>query len=99
MTKICFPENQVQPEAFLDATKAVDRLEEIYKTATAFLCSAFNKAMENGAPDCRMRAFYPEIRIKTTSFAQVDTRLSYGHVAEVHRHRRSAAAARGAGRG
>jgi len=82
MTKICFPENHAPREAFRDATKAVDRLEELYATAREFLCSAFNTSMENGAPDCRIRAFYPEIRIKTTSFAQVDTRLSYGHVAE-----------------
>ena len=33
-------------------------------------------------PDCRFRAFYPEIRITTTSFGQVDSRLSFGHVSE-----------------
>ena len=31
-------------------------------------------------PSERFRAFYPEIRIKTTTFAQIDSRLSYGHV-------------------
>ena len=36
--------------------------------------------MVEGAPSERIRAFYPEIRIVTTSYAQVDTRLSFGHV-------------------
>jgi hypothetical protein len=30
----------------------------------------------------RYRAFYPEIRITTTTYSQVDTRLAFGHVAE-----------------
>ena len=37
-------------------------------------------AMSDGAPEGRIRAFYPEIRFTTSSYAQVDTRLSFGHV-------------------
>ena len=37
-------------------------------------------AMRDGAPEGRIRAFYPEIRFTTSSYAQVDTRLSFGHV-------------------
>jgi AMP nucleosidase len=36
--------------------------------------------MSDGAPEGRIRAFYPEIRFTTSSYAQVDTRLSFGHV-------------------
>ncbi|CUI38487.1 AMP nucleosidase [Cognatishimia activa] len=70
------------PETFTDAKAAVDRLCELYNTASEFLCAEFANALANGAPNSRVRAFYPEIRITTTSFAQVDSRLSFGHVAE-----------------
>ncbi|MEQ8897132.1 MAG: AMP nucleosidase [Roseovarius sp.] len=69
-------------EDFRDAGQAVDRLIELYDTAAAFLCDTFSDAVINGAPPHRIRAYYPEIRITTTSFAKIDSRLSFGHVAE-----------------
>ena len=36
--------------------------------------------MDSAAPETRIRAFYPEIRFTTSSYAQVDSRLSFGHV-------------------
>ncbi|WP_158965001.1 AMP nucleosidase [Chachezhania sediminis] len=69
------------PENFTDPAAAVARLEELYETATGFLCTRFADAMQNGAPDHRYRAFYPEIRLTTKTYAQVDSRLSFGHVA------------------
>ncbi|WP_245729500.1 AMP nucleosidase [Salinihabitans flavidus] len=74
------------PEAFTDAGAAVDRLEELYTLATRFLREAFRHAMEKSPGEVRVRAFYPEIRIKTTSYAQIDTRLSFGHVSEPGTH-------------
>ena len=70
------------PEAFTEAKKAVDRLCELYQIGSEFLCKEFAKALASGPPSQRVRAFYPEIRITTTSFAQIDSRLSFGHVAE-----------------
>ncbi len=70
------------PERFDDATAAVDRLLEIYEAGTAFLRKHFQDTLQGGMPATRFRAFYPEIRITTTTFAQVDSRLSFGHVAE-----------------
>ncbi len=67
-------------QTFTDPAKAVARLEELYEQATEFLCAHFAKAMQEGAPPQRVRAFYPEIRFTTTTYAQVDTRLSFGHV-------------------
>ncbi|QDI77629.1 MULTISPECIES: AMP nucleosidase [Leisingera] len=68
-------------ESFNDATEAVDRLELLYRQATGFICEEFSRAMADGAPDNqRIRAFYPEIRFSTLTFAQVDSRLSFGHV-------------------
>ncbi len=74
------------PQTFTDPVAAVARLEELYKQATDFLCHNFAQALENGTPTERYRAFYPEIRIKTSSYAQVDSRLSFGHVSEPGMH-------------
>ncbi|WP_299780386.1 AMP nucleosidase [uncultured Roseobacter sp.] len=79
MTDILTPDAP-EAEEFLDAKAAVARLEELYTQATGFLCTHFVKAMADGAPDGRVRAFYPQVLFKTSTFAQVDTRLSYGHV-------------------
>ncbi len=80
MTQIDTPDIPA-PEEFHSAEAAVARLEELYATATSFLCKRFSHVLASGAPAHRIRAFYPEIRLTTTSFAQVDTRLSFGHVA------------------
>ncbi len=69
------------PEAFTDPEKAVDRLEAIYAQATGFLTRHFVDTVTGRRPDARVRAFYPEIRLTTTSFAKTDSRLSFGHVA------------------
>lgn len=79
-TYLITPET-TKAEQFSDATKAVDQLEKLYKQATTYLCKAFSNALTDGAPEGRVRAFYPEVRITTTSYAQVDSRLAYGHVA------------------
>ncbi|MDB4198335.1 AMP nucleosidase, partial [Ascidiaceihabitans sp.] len=68
------------PKQFDDAASAVAQLEKLYTEASEFLCGAFTTAMVNGAPEGRIRAFYPEVRITTTSFAKIDTRLAFGHV-------------------
>ena len=80
MTAIRFPDLP-DPQSFTDPVQAVDRLTELYDGATGFLCRSFAQVMADGASDYRFRAFYPEVRLTTTSFARVDTRLSFGHVA------------------
>ncbi|WP_170570706.1 AMP nucleosidase [Ruegeria atlantica] len=74
------------PEKFTDPAAAVTRLEQLYDQATKFLCDSFAEAIEGDAPAERFRAYYPEIRIKTSSYAQVDSRLSFGHVSEPGTH-------------
>jgi AMP nucleosidase len=71
-----------EPQSFRDAGKAVAHLQALYTEATDFLRGRFASAVRDTAPDRRYRAFYPEIRVTTTSFGQVDSRLSFGHVAE-----------------
>ncbi|SLN70123.1 AMP nucleosidase [Falsiruegeria litorea R37] len=85
MTEYATPET-LESESFTDPEQAVKRLIELYDQATAFLCQRFSEAMVEGAPERHVRAFYPEVRIKTTSYAQVDSRLSYGHVTNPGTH-------------
>ena len=68
------------PEQFTDARAAVTRLQALYGTAVDFLRDRFTETLKGGRPASRFRAFYPEIRITTTSFDLVDSRLSFGYV-------------------
>ncbi|WP_397542602.1 AMP nucleosidase [Roseovarius salis] len=70
------------PQEFTDASAAVAHLIWFYETAVEFLRAEFANALKHGTPGYRARAFYPEIRITTASYAQIDSRLSFGHVAE-----------------
>ncbi|MEM1073324.1 MAG: AMP nucleosidase [Pseudomonadota bacterium] len=79
MTHILSPD-AAAPQTFDDAAQAVARLEELYDEATRFLRAQFKQALANGAPATRVRAFYPQILFETSSYAHVDTRLSFGHV-------------------
>ena len=64
-----------EAETFTDATAAVARLEALYTQA-----QQFNEVIRSGKPAARIRAFYPEIRLVTSTFAKTDSRLSFGHV-------------------
>ncbi len=70
------------PESFTDPKEAVARLIEIYEASSKFLCAYFAEAIKGTAPTQKYRAFYPEIRLTTTSHTKADSRLSFGHVAE-----------------
>lgn len=79
--------NIVEPKTpdaktFSNAGKAVAQLCELYQISSTFLCKHFEEALRSGASNVRYRAYYPEIRLTTTSFTKSDTRLSFGHVAE-----------------
>ncbi|MEY3533001.1 MAG: hypothetical protein RI979_1025, partial [Pseudomonadota bacterium] len=69
-----------EPKAFDDAADAVARLEWLYEQATTFLAQHFIQSVTGSKPAHRIRAFYPEIRLTVTSHAEVDSRLSFGHV-------------------
>jgi AMP nucleosidase len=70
----------IATEAFTDAAAAVGRLQEIYSRNTDFLRRHF-EAYARGEPlESRVRATYPLVRITTTSYARLDSRLSYGFV-------------------
>lgn len=69
------------PEMFTSPSAAVDRLCEIYAGSTSFLANNLSEVLNGKIPANRFRAFYPQIAITTNSFAQIDSRLSFGHVA------------------
>ncbi len=73
---------ETERESFTDPDAAVERLITLYESACAFLIDKFSEAVTKGTPTSRYRAFYPEIRFTMTSFGAVDSRLSFGHVAE-----------------
>jgi AMP nucleosidase len=77
--KILTPDSP-KPQSFMDATAAVDHLTMLYEQATGFLRHHFVRVLEHPPVETRIRAFYPEVRFRTSSFAQVDSRLSFGHV-------------------
>ncbi|SPJ23283.1 AMP nucleosidase [Palleronia abyssalis] len=74
------------PEAFTEAAPAVARLQELYSASVAFLTDRFMASLKGDAPHVRYRAFYPEIRLTTTSYTSADSRLSFGHVAQPGRY-------------
>ncbi len=69
-----------KPQEFIDATDAVDHLTALYDAATTFLRDHFSDVLQTPLTETRIRAFYPEVRFRTSSYAQVDSRLSFGHV-------------------
>ncbi|MFV0410142.1 MAG: AMP nucleosidase [Paracoccus sp. (in: a-proteobacteria)] len=70
----------VERAYFTDADAAVKRLEELYNISSGFLTEHFVATLGGEKPQARYRAFYPEVRLTTTSHVQADSRLSFGHV-------------------
>ncbi|GAB1377990.1 AMP nucleosidase [Pararhodobacter sp.] len=71
-----------EPVAFSDARQAVSHLQALYKQATDFLAASFRTAIADGTPRARYRAFYPELRLTTSTYDQPDSRLAFGYVPE-----------------
>jgi AMP nucleosidase len=71
----------IATEAFSDAGSAVARLEEIYERNTQFLRDRFEAYVNGGAITTRVRAYYPFVRMTTSTYVRLDSRLSYGFVA------------------
>ncbi len=82
MTATILTPDTTPPEAFTDAKAAVARLQELYTQSVSFLSEHFSRSSTEGQPPARIRAFYPEIRFTTSSFAVADSRLSFGHVSQ-----------------
>ncbi|NYT37871.1 AMP nucleosidase [Allopusillimonas soli] len=68
--------------SYTDARQAVRRLVEIYDRNTAFIRDGFANYLSQGPSGRRVRAYYPALRIRVSTYQEVDSRLSYGHVVE-----------------
>src|SRR6201988_5142481 len=79
----------VTAEAFTDASAAVSRLEEIYERNTQFLRERFEAYANGETLATRVRANYPLVRITTSTYARLDSRLAYGFVARPGVHQTS----------
>ncbi len=69
-----------EAQAFDDATNAVEALTALYERNTGFLIDAFEAIAKGVTPGTRFRAYYPQVSIESSSFAPIDSRLSFGHV-------------------
>ena len=85
MPSILRPE-PIATEKFTDAAAAVAKVEAIYERNTAFLREHFAAYLAGRTPTTRVRATYPLVRIRTTSYAHVDSRLAYGFVSQPGTH-------------
>ena len=72
---------RIATEAFTDAAAAVARLDEIYERNTRFLRDRFEAFTNGEALTKRVRAYYPLVRVTTSTHARLNSRLSYGFVA------------------
>ena len=79
----------VATEAFTNAGAAVARLEEIYERNTQFLRERFEAYANGELVGSRVRAFYPFVRMTTSTHARIDSRLAYGFVARPGVHETS----------
>ncbi|MGB7287071.1 MAG: AMP nucleosidase [Salaquimonas sp.] len=73
--------NYPDAQSFNNAKDAVAALQSLYRLSTSFLKENFEQMLAGLPIEYRYRAFYPSIEIATTSYANVDSRLAYGHVA------------------
>lgn len=70
-----------KPSMHSDAGEAISALKKHYDASTGFLREHFAAMMAGSPVEAHYRAYYPEVRVLTSSYANVDSRLSYGHVA------------------
>jgi len=71
-----------EPRDFTDADAAVKMVQKLYTEATEFLQDNFAEVMDGQPVTGHFRAYYPQISLMTRSYAKIDTRLAFGHVAE-----------------
>lgn len=67
---------------FTDAEQAVDYITQIYDENTSYLRESFLRYLDGQEMSQRASAFYPEIRLENATYAQIESRLSFGHVVE-----------------
>ncbi|MDR3514722.1 MAG: AMP nucleosidase [Azospirillaceae bacterium] len=77
-----FPSLTESAERFDDPERAVARVKELYAGQIDLLRRHFNAYVQGANPPQRIRACYPFVRVTSATTTRIDTRLSYGFVAE-----------------
>ncbi len=77
LTEPIYPE----PRYFTDANDAANALCQLYELGTTFLYDNFRIIMDGAEIKRRYRAYYPKIVVVSSSYANVDSRLAFGHLA------------------
>ncbi len=72
----------VKTRTFNTAPEALSAIKDIYDSSVEFLRHHFTQVQNGHKPDGHYRSYYPELSITTSTYSQVDTRLSFGHVPE-----------------
>ncbi|MGE4351498.1 MAG: AMP nucleosidase [Bdellovibrionales bacterium] len=71
---------------FTDAVEALAFTTELYRANVAYLQEAFDLFLRGETPPHKVEAHYPYVSIETEHGCDIDTRLSYGFVAEPSRY-------------
>lgn len=66
------------PRAFTDPAAAVAYVQAIYDSSTSFIRGHLANLGKGIVPPGRVRAFYPQAQVTSTSFAKIDSTLPYG---------------------
>ena len=78
-TGILIPE-PIETKQFHDANDAWEHVNAIYTSSITFLRSKFQAVFISSIGASTLSGILPEIRITTTTYDQIDSRLSFGHV-------------------
>ena len=73
-------------KSFQDSRQAVQYLTQIFGRNTEFLREKLTETLNGRIPASRVRAYYPFVRLTTTTHASTDSRLSYGFVVGPGKH-------------
>ncbi len=71
----------IAPARFDDADAALAQVQAIYKSSVDHLRGALQRFVAGVDDGQHVRACYPFVRVRTTTVARADSRLSYGFVA------------------
>src|SRR5438552_13392766 len=66
------------PKAFTDPASACDYVAEIYDRNTGFIREHLYNLSRGIVPPGKVRAFYPQAQVTSTSYGKTDSTLPYG---------------------
>ena len=70
----------IAPTRHTDPAEALAQVQRIYQQQIGHLREAMHQFVSGDTPAGHVRAFYPFVRIHTTTVARADTKLAYGFV-------------------